>query len=231
MNINGSAGPMHSTPKGILCNECFIYWHNSGLMRPELYPTKPIIKKMKRPPKNMALDLDNIIAVNSYDNKSTSNTDINEINDPIERLEEDIRQELAIIQSHNQTIGLLTNESRDGMESMRIPFLTSSSSPFMINNSNLTPTLTWTTEEILLAIQAFGKYGKDFDAVARIIGPTKTVADVETFFLECRERYQLDMVIEINSKPITTTQRKQASTTNNDLNSNRSNTNDIVFVN
>ncbi len=222
---------MHSTPKGILCDECFIYWQNSGLMRPELYPTKSSIKKIKRPPKNMALDLDSLIAMNSYDNNSMSNTDSNEVIDPVEKLEEDIRKELAIIQAHNQAIGILTNQARDGVETMRIPFLTSTSSPFMINNSNSTvATPTWSTEEILLAIQAFGKYGKDFDAVARIVGPTKTIADVETFFLECRERYQLDMVIEINSKPITNVQRKQASTTNNDLNSNRSNTNDIVFV-
>ena len=232
-NINGSIGPMHSTPKGILCNDCFIYWQNSGLMRPELYPSKSSIKKIKRPPKNMALDLDNIISMTAYDNKSISNTDPNEIIDPIEKLEEDIRQELAIIQAHNQAIDQLTSQSREGMDTMRIPFLTSSSSPFMINNSNSNtkaPTSTWSTEEILLAIQAFGKYGKDFDSVVRIIGSTKTVADVETFFLECRERYQLDMVIEINSKPITNVQRKQPSTTTiNDLNSNRSNSNDIVL--
>jgi hypothetical protein len=223
---------MHSTPKGILCDECFIYWQKSGLMRPELYPSKSSYRKIKRPPKNMALDLDSLIAMNSYDHSSTSNTDNNEIIDPIDKLEEDIHHELAIIQAHNQAISLLTNQSRDEIEKMPIPFLTSSS-PFMINNSNptsITPTSTWSTEEILLAIQAFGKYGKDFGAVQRIIGPTKTIADVDTFFLECRERYQLDMVIEINSKPITNIQRKQTSTTNNDLNSNRSNTNDIVLV-
>jgi hypothetical protein len=216
---------MHSTPKGVLCDECFIYWQKSGLMRPELYPSKSSYRKIKRPPKNIALDLDSLIAMNSYDHGSTSNTDNNEIIDPIDKLEEDIHHELAIIQAHNQAISLLTNQSRDEIEKMPIPF--------MINNSNSTsiiPTSTWSTEEILLAIQAFGKYGKDFGAVARIIGPTKTLADVETFFLECRERYQLDMVIEINSKPITTIQRKQTSTTNNDLNSNRSNTNDIVLV-
>lgn len=233
VNINGSIGPMHSTPKGVLCDECFIYWQNSGLMRPELYPSKSSVKKIKRPPKNMAVDLDSIMAVTSYDNNPTSNTDNNEVVDPIEKLEEEIRQESAVIQAHNQVIEQLTNDCREGMETMRIPFLTSSSSPFMINNSNsatVTPTSNWSTEEILLAIQAFGKYGKDFEAVARIIGPTKTVADVETFFLECRERYQLDMVVEINSKPITNVQRKQQpSTTNNDLNSNRSNTNDIVL--
>jgi hypothetical protein len=231
ININDNIGPMHSTPKGILCDECFIYWQESGLMRPELYPSKSSIKKIKRPPKNMALDLDSLIAMNSYDNNSISNTDQNEIIDPIDKLEEDISQELSIIQAHNQAISLLTNQSHDGIETMSIPFLTSSSSPFRINNLNsIIPTLTWSTEEILLAIQAFGKYGKDFDAVARIIGPTKTIADVETFFLECRERYQLDMVIEINTKPTPNVQRKQASTTNNDLNSNRSNTNDIIFV-
>jgi hypothetical protein len=223
---------MHPTPKGILCDECYIYWQESGLMRPELYPSKSSVKKIKRPSKHMSLDLDSLIAMNSYDNNPTSNTDQNEIIDPVEKLEEDIRHESAVIQAHNQAIGILTEQSRAGMEAMNIPFLTSSSSPFRINSSNsnpITPTPNWSTEETLLAIQAFGKYGKDFDAVARIVGPSKTVADVETFFLECRERYQLDMVIEINSKPITHAQRKQTTTTN-DLNSNRSNANEIIFV-
>lgn len=229
ININDNIAPMHSTPKGILCDECFIYWQESGLMRPELYPSRSSIKKVKRPPKNLSLDLDSLIAMHSYDNTSTSNADPNEIINPIEKLEEDIRQELTIIQTHNQAIARLTDQSRDGIENMRIPFLTTSSSSFRINTTNPTVrTPTWSTEEILLAIQAFGKYGKDFDSVARIVGPTKTIADVETFFLECRERYQLDMVIEINSKPTTNAQRKPTTTT--DLNSNRSTSNDIIFV-
>ncbi|UJR36968.1 hypothetical protein I4U23_029676 [Adineta vaga] len=235
-NVNDNIGPMHSTPKGVLCDACYLYWHDSGLMRPELYPSKSTFKKIKRPPKNMALDLDSLIAMNSYDNMPTSNTDLNEIIDPVDKLEGDIHHELSLIQAHTQAIELLLNQSRNENETMRIPFRTSSSTiatASTTNNSNATTTTTtstWSTEEILLAIQAFGKYGKDFDAVARIVGPTKTVADVESFFLECRERYQLDLVIEINSKPITNSQRKQASTTNNDINSNRSNPNDIVLV-
>jgi hypothetical protein len=166
-------------------------------MRPELYRSKPAIKKLKRPPKNMSIDLNNLT--------------LNENPDPIEQLEEDIRNELSVIQSHNQSIELLTNQSRDGLETMHIPFL--------INNTNSieTTTSTWSTEEILLAIQAFAKYGKDFPTVSRIIGSTKSIQDVETFFLECRERYQLDTVIDINSKPITNLQQKKAD--------------DIVFVN
>ncbi len=182
---------MHSTPKGILCDECFHYWQKSGLMRPELYKSKPPIKKIKRPPKNMSLDLDNF------------NLNLNdEIIDPIEKLEEDIHNELSIIQSHNQVIEILTNQSRDGLETMHIPFLMSTI------NSTETTTSTWSTEEILLAIQAFAKYGKDFSTITRIIGPTKNVHDVETFYLECRERYQLDMVIDNNSKSIPNVQKK-----------------------
>jgi hypothetical protein len=237
--VAGDAGPMHSTPKGVLCDECFVYWKKSGLMRPELYPSKSTVKKIKRPPKNMALDLDSILAMYAYDNHPTSNIDSSEVIDPVDRLEEEIRQELTVIQNQNQEIGQMTKQAHDGMDSMRIPFLTSSNSPFMINNSNAaapTATPNWSTEDILLAIQGFAKYGKDFETIARILGPTKAVADVETFFLECRERYQLDMVIEIGPKTNNSTQRRTTgSTTNaastNELNSNRSSTNDVVFVN
>ncbi|CAF0948847.1 unnamed protein product [Adineta ricciae] len=228
-NINGNIGPMHSTPKGVLCDACYLYWHESGLMRPELYPSKSTFRKIKRPPKNMSLDLDSLIAMNSYDNMSISNSDVNEILDPIDKLEEDIHRELETIQKYNQSIEILTNQTDNQRESMIAPPVTPPAT-LITDNADITPTSTWSTDETLLAIQGFGKYGKDFDAVARIVGPTKTVADVESFFLEYRERYQLDSVIEINSKPITNSQRKQTSTANNDINSNRSNSNDVVVV-
>jgi hypothetical protein len=179
---------MHSTPKGILCQECFLYWQKSDLMRPELYRTKPLIKKIKRPPKNMSIELDNSIP--------------NETLDPVEKLEEDIHNELSIIQSYNQTIEILTTQSREGLETMHIPFL--------MNNLNSmdTTTSTWSTEEILLVIQAFAKYGKDFSTISRLIGPTKTLHDIERFYLECRERYQLDMVIDNYSKSMKNVQKK-----------------------
>jgi len=179
---------MHSTPKGILCNDCFLYWQKSGLMRPELYRSKPSVKKIKRPPKNMSIELENL--------------NFDETLDPIEKLEEDIHNELSIIQSHNQSIELLTQQSRDGLETMHIPFL--------MNNihSIETTTSTWSTEEILLAIQAFSKYGKNFSTISRIIGSTKNIHDVETFYLECRERYQLDMIIDNNLKSIPNVQKK-----------------------
>ena len=187
-NCEVLAESMHSTPKGILCDECFVYWQKSGLMRPELYRSKPAIKKIKRPPKNMSVNLDSL--------------NLNENLDPIDKLEEDIHNELSIIQSYNQTIEILINQSREGLENMHIPFLVSNTNPVE------TTTSTWSTEEVLLAIQAFAAYGKNYSTIARIIGPTKTNHDVETFYLECRERYQLDSVIENHSQTRSNVQKK-----------------------
>jgi len=169
-----SQSPMHPTPKGILCDECFVYWQKSGLMRPELYRTKPAIKKIKRPPKNLSLDINNF----------TPNS--------IEQLEENIQNELTRIQSSNQILEQLTIDARRDLENLHIPFLISSA-----HHSNETATTTtWSTEEILLALQAFAKYGKDYSTIARIIGGTKTRQDIEKFYIDYRERYQLDMIID-----------------------------------
>ncbi|CAF4633754.1 unnamed protein product [Rotaria sp. Silwood1] len=188
-NCELTSKTMHSTSKGILCDECYIYWKNSNLMRSKFYYNKSSIKKIKRPPKNMSIDLQSL----------TSNQTMNSI----EKLEEDIRNELSIIQLHNQSIEYLTKQSRIELETMHIPFLIKN-----INTNEIT-TSTWSIEEILLVIQAFAKYGKDFHTISRIIGSTKSIHDIETFFFEYHERYQLDMIIDMNSKPITNLQNKQ----------------------
>ncbi|XP_034020690.1 REST corepressor 2 isoform X2 [Thalassophryne amazonica] len=52
----------------------------------------------------------------------------------------------------------------------------------------------WTTEEQLLAVQAIRRYGKDFGAIAEVIG-TKTPAQVSSFFVSYRRRFNLDEVL------------------------------------
>jgi len=189
---------MHSTPKGILCEQCYTYWKNSGLMRPELQSSsssanKQALKKIKRPPKNMIIDSTSLLAMaNYYVNESQDDSNANII-DPIEKLEQEIRREKCTIQSHNQFIGLMSNCIRDGTESIRVPPRAAQSTL-----ASSEPTI-WLTEEILLAIQAFAKYGKDFRSVANIV-QTKSVQETESFFLENRERYQLDVVVELRLK-------------------------------
>uniref|UniRef100_A0A3Q3RXC4 REST corepressor 2 n=1 Tax=Mastacembelus armatus TaxID=205130 RepID=A0A3Q3RXC4_9TELE len=52
----------------------------------------------------------------------------------------------------------------------------------------------WTTEEQLLSVQAIRRYGKDFTAIAEVIG-TKTPAQVSSFFVSYRRRFNLDEVL------------------------------------
>uniref|UniRef100_A0A8C4ZEC7 REST corepressor 2 n=1 Tax=Gadus morhua TaxID=8049 RepID=A0A8C4ZEC7_GADMO len=52
----------------------------------------------------------------------------------------------------------------------------------------------WTTEEQLLAVQAIRRYGKDFMAIAEVIG-NKTTSQVSSFFVSSRRRFNLDEVL------------------------------------
>jgi hypothetical protein len=52
----------------------------------------------------------------------------------------------------------------------------------------------WTKEEELLAVQALRKHGKNFQAVAEIIG-NKTEAHVKSFYGNNEKRYRLDSII------------------------------------
>ena len=52
----------------------------------------------------------------------------------------------------------------------------------------------WTNEELLIAVQGVRKYGKDFKAIADVIG-TKNEAHVRMFFISYRKRYNLDAVL------------------------------------
>jgi len=50
----------------------------------------------------------------------------------------------------------------------------------------------WTNEELLLAVQGIRKFGKNFSAIASILG-TKTESHVRSFFVNYRRRYNLDV--------------------------------------
>ncbi|XP_059062168.1 REST corepressor isoform X3 [Achroia grisella] len=52
----------------------------------------------------------------------------------------------------------------------------------------------WTNDELLMAVTAVRKYGRDFQAIAETLG-TKTEAHVRTFFVSYRRRYNLDAVL------------------------------------
>jgi len=49
----------------------------------------------------------------------------------------------------------------------------------------------WTNEELLLAVQGIRKFGKNFSAIASILG-TKTESHVRSFYVNYKRRYNLD---------------------------------------
>ncbi|EDO33362.1 predicted protein, partial [Nematostella vectensis] len=53
----------------------------------------------------------------------------------------------------------------------------------------------WTNEELLLAVQSVRKYGKDFQAMAEVLG-NKSVSQCRNFFVNYRRRYNLQGVLE-----------------------------------
>jgi len=50
----------------------------------------------------------------------------------------------------------------------------------------------WSNDELLLAVQGIRKFGKNFSAIAAILG-TKTESHVRSFFVNYRRRYDLDL--------------------------------------
>ncbi|KAK1887046.1 REST corepressor 3 [Dissostichus eleginoides] len=66
---------------------------------------------------------------------------------------------------------------------------------FKMAESNQKVNARWTTDEQLLAVQGVRKYGKDFQAIADVIG-NKTVGQVKNFFVNYRRRFNLDEVLQ-----------------------------------
>ncbi|KAK7909572.1 hypothetical protein WMY93_014256 [Mugilogobius chulae] len=89
---------------------------------------------------------------------------------------------MAHVQAIKQTNSSLKHSLSEGVDSFK------PSEPATKMNAR------WTTEEQLLAVQAIRRYGKDFTAIAEVIG-TKTPAQVSSFFVTYRRRFNLDEVL------------------------------------
>lgn len=86
------------------------------------------------------------------------------------------------IQQNRQLVSSLKRKNSDSLEDLR-----------PTDNINRISSR-WNSEELLLAVQGVRKFGKDFLAIAETIG-TKTEAQVRTFFINYRRRYNLDTVL------------------------------------
>lgn len=53
----------------------------------------------------------------------------------------------------------------------------------------------WTGDELQLAVKGVQTHGKDFQAIAELLG-TKTEAQIRSFFLSYRRKYNLDEMVD-----------------------------------
>ncbi|KAG7486162.1 REST corepressor 3 [Solea senegalensis] len=127
-----------------------------------------------RPPKGMYLTQEDVVAVSC--SASAANTLLRQLDMELVSLK---RQ----VQNAKQMNSGLKHLLESGVEELRLP------------ECNQKVNARWTTDEQLLAVQGVRKYGKDFQAIADVIG-NKTVGQVKNFFVNYRRRFNLEEVLQ-----------------------------------
>lgn len=87
------------------------------------------------------------------------------------------------IQNNKQIVSSLKRKSVESVDDLY---------PNDLGNNRLNSR--WNSDELLLAVKGVRKYGKDFQAIAELLG-TKTEAQVRTFFASYRRKYNLDSIV------------------------------------
>ncbi|KAL6111036.1 rcor3 [Pungitius sinensis] len=127
-----------------------------------------------RPPKGMYLTQEDVVAVSC--SSSAANTLLRQLD-----------MELVSLKRQVQN----AKQMNSGLKHM----LDCGIEEFKLAECNQKVNARWTTDEQLLAVQGVRKYGKDFQAIADVIG-NKTVGQVKNFFVNYRRRFNLDEVLQ-----------------------------------
>lgn len=131
------------------------------------------LRARRRPPKGMHLNQEDITSISASTESGTVSN---------RQLDTQLVSLKRQVQSIKQANSILKNSISEGIDVMR------PAEPTPKINSR------WSTEEQLLAVQAIRRYGKDFAAIADVIG-NKTVSQVSSFFVSYRRRFNLEEVL------------------------------------
>ncbi|CAH0393659.1 unnamed protein product [Bemisia tabaci] len=173
-----------STPKGLMCTACFLHWSKTGSLRPTSAPARLRDKSSsamlnhhkRKPPRGMYVNYDDLVAMAAGPQGQGEQM--------LRALEREVISLKRQVQNNKQIISSLKRKTSAGIDELRPQEQQSSA---RINAR-------WTNDELLLAVQGMRKYGKDFQAIADVIG-TKTEAHMRTFFVNYRRRFNLDLVL------------------------------------
>ncbi|KOC70580.1 REST corepressor [Habropoda laboriosa] len=170
-NCGVACHSVRATPKGHACHSCYLHWRRTGVARP--LSSMPGRTNKRKPPRGLVVNHDDLAALAGQPNQA---------NNSLQAIDTEIVSLKRQIQSNKQQVSALKRKTADGIDDLRPPEVSS-----RINAR-------WTNDELLLAVQGVRKYGKDFSAIADVIG-TKTEAHLRSFFVNYRRRYNLDAVL------------------------------------
>ncbi|XP_006825765.1 REST corepressor-like protein isoform X1 [Saccoglossus kowalevskii] len=180
-NCQTSSSQVHSTPKGSLCNACYSYWRRTGVMRTNIGPIKNEtprpdrhnpLKSRRKPPRGMYLDKDDLLALNSPQGDSF-----------LKQLDTELISLKKQMQLNKQILSKQKDKCEFNLEEYKI----------LDNGQRINAR--WTNDELLIAVQAVRKYGRDSQAIADVVG-NKNTSQVRSFFVNYRRRFNLDQVLE-----------------------------------
>ncbi|XP_023949679.1 REST corepressor 1 isoform X2 [Bicyclus anynana] len=174
-----------------LCQACLVHARRTGSMRPLCGPSGrrgPGSKQQRykhRLPRGIYLNHDDLVAMATgpQPGDATQPGLVNQGEAMLKAMDREIISLKRQVQQHKQQLSAMKRKVGDaGVEELR-----PGEPPAKINSR-------WTNDELLMAVTAVRKYGKDFQAIAETLG-TKTEAHIRTFFISYRRRYNLDAVL------------------------------------
>ncbi|XP_047099716.1 REST corepressor 3 [Schistocerca piceifrons] len=183
-NCGVSCTHTHVTPKGNMCSTCYQHWRRTGSVRPTTGPVKrdrhmhSLLRHKRKPPRGMYINHDDLVAMASSQGGGAGAGGEH----MLKAMDREIVSLKRQVQNNKQTLSALRRKTSEGIDEYR---------PL---DSNTRINARWTNDELLLAVQGVRKYGKDFRAIAEVLG-TKTEAHVRSYFVNYRRRYNLDAVL------------------------------------
>lgn len=186
----------HATAKGQLCGTCFrFYEKHGGRLRPT--NSGPDTKDIHLAPRGMYINHDDLIVM----------ANPNQSQNMLKSMDREIHSLKRTIQKNKQDLASLAVKT----SKMTIP-----KCQFATPEINAK----WTPEEQHLGVQGIRKLGKDFAAIAEIIG-TKNESHVHSFFINYQKRFNLSKALkdfEKGEKLKTQTNNGHATLANDDDN-------------
>ncbi|XP_019617510.1 PREDICTED: REST corepressor 1-like [Branchiostoma belcheri] len=194
-NCQTTSSQLHSTPKGSVCNSCYQYWRtqvgqrtpNYGMRTGVMRAGGPMKSEMsmktsrhmplrgrRKAPRGMYMNQEDLLAI------SASPTAAEAL---LRQLDTELVSSKRQVQQNKQHLSM----------SSQMKFTTGSIDEFRPPENNQRIKAQWTNQELLLAVQGVRKYGKDFQAIAEVVG-NKTVSQCKNFFVNYRRRFNLQQV-------------------------------------